>query len=452
MPGWNRSDITLKPGTQDPAHHTEFSDLLDDFSLHQCVTEPTRQMNTLDLYCTNLPEQANHVKVIPGISDHEIVFMKLGVWPNLRKQHKHMIWLYKNADWNGMINCLAPRFEPLERQYTPFPNDLWTFIKTEITQVLTDFILRCQTRTNDSHPWINKELHMLIRKKRNLYKPCMKRGSLHQERRYNMHRQTVKNMLRRRHADYIHNLLTDSNRIKDEFSKHLNLYQAQKICSRVNPHSKKATSLSPPPKKRQIFSMNSSPRSSRNHSRRLTTMMEDIGVDVKGVHKLRALKCNKAPKSDGISPLLLRELADILALPLTTLFQTSLNKGIVPQDWKRASICQLYKKGEKSSAVNYRPVSLTCVNSKIMKHISTSQLMPFAEGTGLFYTNQHGFRENHGWNKQLMELTANITNNLDDGQQTETCVTDFSKVFDKVNHNKLLQKLAHYGVSHQLIA
>ena len=76
--------------------------------------------------------------------------------------------------------------------------------------------------------------------------------------------------------------------------------------------------------------------------------MEEIVV---GVHKqLRALNIKKASGLDGISPRVLRKLADILVLPVTTLFQTLLDKGIVPQDWKRASVCPLYKKDEKSSA------------------------------------------------------------------------------------------------------
>ena len=62
-------------------------------------------------------------------------------------------------------------------------------------------------------------------------------------------------------------------------------------------------------------------------------MMEDIVADVEGVHKqLRALNPDKAPGPDGISPRVLHELADILALLLDTLYQTFLDKGIVPQD------------------------------------------------------------------------------------------------------------------------
>ena len=168
--------------------------------------------------------------------------------------------------------------------------------------------------------------------------------------------------------------------------------------------------------------------------------------------RLRVLNPNKAPEPNGISPRVPPELADILAPPLITLFQTSLDKGIVPKDWKMAFVCPLYKKGEKSLAANYRSINLTCVTSKIMEHILTTQLMPFAKNTDLFHTHQHGIRRNHGCEKQLIELTTDITNNLDNGQLTEACVIDCSKAFDKVNHNKLLKKLAHYGVSYQLIA
>jgi hypothetical protein len=72
-----------------------------------------------------------------------------------------------------------------------------------------------------------------------------------------------------------------------------------------------------------------------------------------------------------------------MADPLTTLFQNSLGSGSVPEDWKKAVVCSIYKRGGKTTAANYRPVSLTCICSKIMEHIITSQLKTFAEDNNI---------------------------------------------------------------------
>ena len=62
----------------------------------------------------------------------------------------------------------------------------------------------------------------------------------------------------------------------------------------------------------------------------LNLAMRDIVTDRNGVHKQP-----KPLNPDGISPRVLKELADVLAAPLITLFQASLDKVIVPRDWKR---------------------------------------------------------------------------------------------------------------------
>ena len=59
---WDWSEISLKLGTQYTTQHTEFQELLVDFGLTQCVIEPTRKGNILDLIATNLIELVNRVK------------------------------------------------------------------------------------------------------------------------------------------------------------------------------------------------------------------------------------------------------------------------------------------------------------------------------------------------------------------------------------------------------
>ena len=53
-------------------------------------------------------------------------------------------------------------------------------------------------------------------------------------------------------------------------------------------------------------------------------------------------------------------------------------------------------------AANYFPVSLTCVASKILKHVLTSQLMTFAETHNLFHLNQH-------ISEKLMDVKSNLS-------------------------------------------
>jgi hypothetical protein len=57
----------------------------------------------------------------------------------------------------------------------------------------------------------------------------------------------------------------------------------------------------------------------------------------------------------------LKELALELTPAITFLFHTSLEQGKLPNDWLQAYIVPVFKKGDKNTASNYRPVSLTSI-------------------------------------------------------------------------------------------
>jgi hypothetical protein len=62
------------------------------------------------------------------------------------------------------------------------------------------------------------------------------------------------------------------------------------------------------------------------------------------VHKrLIALNPNKSCGPDGFHPILLKELATVLAGPLTSFFRKTLNEGILPANWKEAQATPLSK-------------------------------------------------------------------------------------------------------------
>ena len=65
---------------------------------------------------------------------------------------------------------------------------------------------------------------------------------------------------------------------------------------------------------------------------------------------------------DGITPKLLKEIAEEISVPLVIMFNLSLREGSVPHKWKHANVVPIFKK-ETCKAENYKPVSLTSVDA-----------------------------------------------------------------------------------------
>jgi hypothetical protein len=49
---------------------------------------------------------------------------------------------------------------------------------------------------------------------------------------------------------------------------------------------------------------------------------------------------------DQIPARILRDLVDVIAPPLTLIFQKSLDEGNIPNDWRTANVTAIFKKGE----------------------------------------------------------------------------------------------------------
>ena len=81
------------------------------------------------------------------------------------------------------------------------------------------------------------------------------------------------------------------------------------------------------------------------------------------------LDCYKSIGWARLHPRVLRELAGVIAEPLSAIYQHSWLSGEVPEDWRLANVTAIYNKGCKEDLGNYRPVSLTSVPGKVMEQI-----------------------------------------------------------------------------------
>ena len=85
--------------------------------------------------------------------------------------------------------------------------------------------------------------------------------------------------------------------------------------------------------------------------------------------KLKNLKITKSAGPDNLHPAMLKSLADFLSHPLCELFNRTLETSQLPEDWKKAIITPIPKKGSKGDVTNFRPISLTSIICKIMESI-----------------------------------------------------------------------------------
>ena len=182
--------------------------------------------------------------------------------------------------------------------------------------------------------------------------------------------------------------------------------------------------------------------------------MTEVRITLYGVRTaLRLLNANKSAGPDGLHCRVLKELADVIALPIYLICRKSLSTGIIPDDWLTANVAPLLKKAPKRIAANYRPVSLTCVIAKICEKFVRDALQHHFESNGLFTDDQHGARRKRSCVTQLLSVLETLCSAVDDPNShgIDAVYLDLKRAFDTVQIPYLTEKLRWYGVNGSLL-
>lgn len=166
---------------------------------------------------------------------------------------------------------------------------------------------------------------------------------------------------------------------------------------------------------------------------------------------LQKLKTEKSPGPDCIHPRVLKELSEELCDVMADIFNTSLCEGSLPMDWKTANISAIFKKGDRAEKSNYRPVSLTSVVCKVLEGILREHILKHLIESGILSSSQFGFIRGRSTVLQMLQVLDEWTKILDEGGEVDVIYMDFQKAFDKVPHQRLLHKLAGYGITGNIL-
>ena len=120
--------------------------------------------------------------------------------------------------------------------------------------------------------------------------------------------------------------------------------------------------------------------------------------------------------------------------------------GTFPELLKLAKVQPLHKKDSKLDYLNYRPISLLSVFSKIYEKLIYTRIYSYLDRNKLIYSKQFGFRSKYSTNHAIISLTEHIRNLLDNKHYVCGVFVDLEKAFDTVHHDLLCDKLEFYGL------
>ena len=108
--------------------------------------------------------------------------------------------------------------------------------------------------------------------------------------------------------------------------------------------------------------------------------------------ELQNLDPYKSAGLDNMDPLFLKLSVEIVATPITSLFNLSFVSSEIPKDWKAAAVIPLFKGGETLDPNCYRPIlSYPAFESQVNK-----QITDYFKSHRTFSVMQSGFRAGHG--------------------------------------------------------
>jgi hypothetical protein len=135
---------------------------------------------------------------------------------------------------------------------------------------------------------------------------------------------------------------------------------------------------------------------------------------------------------------------------LAKLVNLSVKHHKFPNKLKEAIVRPIYKKGDRKSFSNYRPIAILSSVDKIMEKCVINQLSTFFIKHDVLNPSQHGFQQGKSTTTLLSKFTDEVNSYLNDKKIVLAVFFDFKKAFDTLESSTLLKAMNECGVSEPL--
>ena len=425
----------------------------------QFVTFPTRGTNTLDLVLCDDEHLISNITYSPpiGHSDHCVVDFSFVV-PNQPRKNTPVKtrynWHAANYQLMGEHLCLVNWLEVICAN--PNALDSWYAFLNILWYVIDLCVPQYQVKPSCAKRY-PKQIVRLRAKKRRLWKQCVSSPS-------NLH-------LQWQYRECAHEFRTCCQQFtkqREEFVINTNSLGA--FYRHVNSRIRRRDNIGVLIDESGCTAVSDDERAAKFNDFFASTCVTDNGVvppcqNVAGssfletvifsesevLTAMKNLKSNLSSGPDALPPLLFKKLRQFLAPVLALLFTQLFSVATIPHEWHNAIIAPVFKKGIVSAVSNYRLISLTCVASKIMERVVSSQIYNYLCSGSLLSHSQHGFVKGRSTCTNLLESMNDWTLAVQNKEPITVAYIDFARAFDTVSHTKLFTRLYAYGIRGKLL-
>ena len=443
----------LKHSNGSSPEGTELEAVCCTHGLKQHVKHPTRGPYLLDLVLSNF-SSGIRCKVVPGTrdDDHDGVLASVNVSVPATRPVRRQVYDFKKAKWQQLKAKLSSIEwgEPIRLRSA---DEAASWITATLLKIVDEYIpSKWITDRSYSHPWINDECREALRQKHE------SRGTEG----YAVMRNACSEVFLRTYQDYVRKTretlksmdpssrgwwkIANSLLTKASTTENIPALQRSDGTWAMTPTERANELASTFRAKSQL------PEKSTNHYTELRREPREpqqgfLRLRVRTVLKvLRGLDEHSGTGPDRVPARILKRCAAELALPVTLLARKLLAEGRWPQCWRTHWIHAIHKRKSRADARNYRGVHLTAQLSKVVERAVGTVFIPWAESNDLYGPNQYAYSKGKSYKDTLAVNVCNWLLKMERGFLVGLYCSDVSGAFDRVEKDRLGQKLRATGL------
>lgn len=449
-------------------NHLNILSLSRQFRLKQLIHLPTRGTNTLDLMLTNLhtfyPTKPAVLHPPFGLSDHSTI----SIFPKLREPKPNEKKIIHKRDTRPSRKLMFGRYlDQIDWQWF----DQATATCGEKNQFLTEIITSglnyimpeksISLHCNDP-PWINEDLKRLIKQRQRAFS-CGNATT------FKFYRNKVNRVRKACRASFYTSKVEHLKQLKPK-----EWWREVKRISGMISFSK-TTNISSQLQVENTDHLSSTELANFINDSFLEPMKDfcpltddDLQIDPSSTspeiipdyvttplstfHKLKSLNPSKAPGPDCIPNWILKDYAEILSNPISTVLNASYLEQKLPSAWKQANITPI----PKSNPINdinkhLRPISLTSVLSKLAEDFVIEKYVASAI-LDIIDPAQFGGIPKSSATQALISMLHTWAKATDGtGASVRVLLFDYRKAFDLIDHRILLTKIRQLSIPQFII-